>query len=131
MEKFYAATAGVILTVILIMAIRKQNGEIALLMGLCGCCMALAIAMGFLTPVLGFIHRLQQAATLDEQMLSILLKITAVAFVSEIAGTVCSDAGNAALGKSLQMLAAVVILYLSLPMMEALLELVERILVAI
>ncbi len=131
MEKFYAATAGVLLTVILVMAIRKQSGEIALLLGLCGCCMVLAVAISFLIPVLGFLQRIQQIASLDQQMLRILLKISAVAFAAEIAATVCADAGNAALGKSLQMLATVVILYLSLPMMEALLELVERILVAI
>lgn len=131
MDKFYAATALVLLTVVLVLAIRKQNGEIALLLGLCGCCVALAVAVGFLNPILNFLRRLQQVASLDGDMLQILLKVTGVAFTAEIASTVCSDAGNAALGKSLQMLSSVVILYLSLPMMEALLELVERILVAL
>lgn len=131
MEKFYAATAGILLTVILVLAIRKQNGEMALLLGLCGCCMGLLVAAGFLAPIVEFLRRLQQVASLDSDMLQILLKITAVSFTAEIAATVCTDAGNAALGKSLQMLSAVVILYLSLPMMEALLELVERILVAL
>lgn len=131
MDKFYAATAGILLTVVLVLAIRKQNGEMAMLLGLCGCCMGLLVAAGFLTPILSFVRRLQQTASLDGDMLQILLKITGVAFTAEIACTVCTDAGNAALGKSLQMLSAVVILYLSLPMMEALLELVERILVAL
>lgn len=131
MDKFYAATALVLLTVVLVLAIRKQNGEIALLLGLCGCCAALAVAVGFLNPILNFLRRLQQVASLDGDMVQILLKVTGVAFTAEIASTVCSDAGNAALGKSLQMLSSVVILYLSLPMMEALLELVERILVAL
>lgn len=131
MEKFYATTAGVLLTVILVLTIRKQNAEIALLLGICGCCMALAVALSFLSPILSFFKRIQQLASLDGQMLQTLIKITAVAFASEIAATVCADAGNASLGKSLQMLAAIVILYLSLPMMEALLELAERILVSI
>ena len=131
MEKFYAATAGILLTVILVLVVRKQNGEMALLLGLCGCCMVLLVAAGFLSPIIRFLHRLQQTAALDTDMLRILLKITAVAFTSEIAASVCKDAGNAALAKSLQMLSTVVILYLSLPMLEALLTLVERILVAL
>ena len=131
MEKFYAAMAGVLLTAILVLVLRKQNGELALLLGLCGCCMVCAVAVGFLSPIVGFLQRLQQTASLDRDMLRILLKITAVAFTSEIATAVCSDAGNATLAKSLQMLSTVVILYLSLPMLEALLALVERILVAL
>ncbi len=131
MERFYAGIAGVLLTVILILAIRKQSGEIAILLGLAGCSMVLVVTLGFLSPILAFLQKVQQVASLDGQMLQILMKITAVAFTAEIAGTVCTDADNAALGKGLQMLATVVILYLSLPMLEALLELVERILVAI
>lgn len=131
MDKFYAATAAVLLLVVLMLTIKKQNGEIALLLGLCGCCMVLAVALGFLVPILDFIGKLQQLAGLDPQMLQILLKVTGIAFTAQIAGTVCADAGNAALGKSLQLLSVVVILYLSIPMMQALLDLVERILVAL
>ena len=131
MEKFYATTAGILLTVILVMVVRKQNGEIAMLLGLCGCCLGLLVATGFLTPIVQFLRRLQQTAALDSDMLRVLMKITAVAFTSEIAAAVCTDAGNAAMAKSLQMLSTVVILYLALPMLEALLELVERILVAL
>lgn len=129
MDKFYAATAAILLTAVLVLVVRKQNGEMGMLLGLCGCCMALAVAFGFLSPILSFMKRLQQLASLDGNMLQILLKVTAVAFTAEIAGAVCADAGNAALGKSLQLLSAVVILYLSLPMLESLLELLERILV--
>ena len=131
MEKFYAATALILLTVILVLVIRKQNGEIALLLGLCGCCMVFAVAAGLLIPIVNFLRRLQQNAALDGQMLQILMKITAVAFTGEIACAVCADAGNGALAKSLQILTTVTILYLSLPMLEALLTLVERILVAL
>lgn len=131
MEKFYAATAGILLTVILVLVIRKQNGEMALLLGLFGCCMVFAVAAGLLLPIVKFLRKLQQNASLDVQMLQILMKITAVAFTGEIASAVCADAGNAALAKSLQILTTVMILYLSLPMLEALLTLVERILVVL
>ena len=123
MERFFAASAGVLLTVILILCLRKQNGEIAALLSLCGCCLVAMVAVGFLSPILTFVRKLQQITTINNEMLQILLKVTA-----EIAGTLCSDSGNGALAKTLQMLASAVILYLSLPMMDALLELVERIL---
>lgn len=128
MERFFAAAAGVLLTVILILSLRKHNGEMAVLLSLCGCCLVAMAAVGFLAPVLQFVRKLQQSTAINSEMLQILLKITGVAFTAEIAGTVCADSGNAALAKTLQMLATAVILYLSLPMMDALLELVEGIL---
>ena len=128
MDKFFVAAAGVLLTVILIMSLRKHNGEMAVLLSLCGCCMVAMVSIGFLTPIFAFVRRLQESTGLNHQMLQVLWKTTAVAITAEIAGTVCNDSGNAALAKTLQMLATAVIVYLSLPMMEALLELVERIL---
>lgn len=131
MERYYGATALIVLTVVLVLVIRKHSGEIAMLLGLCGCCVVFAVAIGFLTPVVSFVRRLQQLTMLDNEMLQILLKVTGVSFTSEIAATVCADAGNTALAKSLQMLSTVVILYLSLPMLQALLDLVEQILGAL
>ncbi len=131
MEKFFSVTALILLTVVFVLVIRKQNAEIAMLLGLCGCCVGFAAAVGYLQPIIQFIRRIQHLASLDEQMLQIILKITGIAFTAEIAGTVCADAGNAALGKSLQMLATVVILYMSIPMLDALLDLVDRILVGL
>ena len=131
MERFFVAVAGILMTVILSLTLRKQNGELALLLSLCGCVLVIGVAVGFLKPMIAFLQNLRQIAALDSKMLGILLKVTGVAILSEIAGTVCADAGNAALGKTLQMLASFVILYLSLPMMTALLELVEKILGAI
>lgn len=128
MERFFAASAAVLLTVILILSLRRHNGEMAVLLSLCCCCLVAMVSISFLKPILEFVRKLQQITTIDSQMLQILLKITGVAFTAEIAGTVCDDSGNAALGKTLQILATAVILYLSLPMMDALLELVERIL---
>jgi hypothetical protein len=47
--------------------------------------------------------------------------------VAEIAGLICTDAGNAALAKTIQILATAVILWLTLPLMQALLDLVRKI----
>lgn len=128
MDRFFAASALVLLTVILILSLRRHNGEMAVLLSLCGCCLVAMVAVGFLAPILEFVRKLRQSTALNNEMLHILLKITGVALTAEIAGTVCSDSGNGALAKTLQMLATAVILYLSLPMMDALLELVEGIL---
>jgi stage III sporulation protein AD len=128
MERFYQAAAGILVAVILILTLRKQGNEIGLLLSVLVCCMLGFMAAGFLEPVVTFLRRLQKIGSLNVEFLGTLLKIVGICFTSEIAGLICEDAGNAALGKALQFLAGAVILYLSLPLLTKLLDLVEGIL---
>ncbi len=128
MERYFQAAAGILLAVILILAIQKQSREISVLLSLFVCCAVGCLAAGYIAPVIDFVKELQRIGGLNTQMLQILLKVVGIAFTSEIAGLICEDSGNAAMGKVLQFLASAVILYLSLPMLTALLKLVEEIL---
>ena len=128
MERFYQAAAGVLVAVILILTLRKQGSETALLLSVLVCCMVGFLAAGFLEPVMRFLRRLQKMGSLDVEYLNSLLKIVGICFTAEIAALICEDAGNGALGKALQFLAGAVIVYLSLPMLTKLLDLVEKIL---
>ena len=84
--------------------------------------------MAYLKPVIAFIQQLRSVGNLDSEMLAVLLKVVGTAMIGEIAALVCVDAGNAAMGKALQILTVATILWLSLPMFTALLDLVETIL---
>ena len=75
-----------------------------------------------------FCHNAGLVTHLDAAERIALLKIVGICFTAEIASLICEDSGNAALGKALQSLAGAVILYLSLPMLTKLLDLVEGIL---
>jgi stage III sporulation protein AD len=125
MERFYQATACVLVAVILILTLRKQGNEIALVLSVLLCCMVGFLAAGFLEPVVRFMQRLQKIGALNQELLNILLKIVGICFTAEIAGLICEDSGNGALGKALQFLASAVILYLSLPLLSKLLDIVE------
>lgn len=128
MERYWIAAAAVLIAVIMSLSLGKHAKETALLLTLAVCCMVASLAVDFLAPVIGFIHRLQSVGQLDTELLSILLKAAGIGLVGELAGLICSDAGNAALGKSMQFLSAAVILWLSLPLLEQLLTLVSEIL---
>lgn len=128
MERFYQATACILVAVILILTLRKQGNEFALVLSVLLCCMVGFLAAGFLEPVVRFMQRLQKIGALNQELLNILLKIVGICFTAEIAGLICEDSGNGALGKALQFLASAVILYLSLPLLSKLLDIVEGIL---
>ncbi len=128
MEGFFQTAAGILLTVVMILTLGKQSSHTAVLLSILVCCMAGMVAVGFLKPVIEFMQKLRDIAGLDKTMLQTLLKVVGIALVSELAALICSDAGSGALGKAVQYLASAVILWLSIPMLSTLLELVENIL---
>lgn len=128
MESFFQAAGAVLVAVILILSFRSQGKDIGLLLSVFICCALGCVAISFLRPVFSFINQLQTMTALDSGFLSVLLKTVGIGLLSEIVCLVCSDAGNSAMGKALQYVAVALILYLSLPMFEGLLEMVEAIL---
>lgn len=128
MTGFLQATGWVLLAVVLILSVKNKNGELGILLSLCVCAGLGCLAVGYLSPVVEFIQKLQALAQLDPQMLTILLKVVGIALITEMAVLICNDAGNTAMGKMLQLLSTAAILYISLPMLSALVEVMEQIL---
>ena len=115
------------LTVVLGIALGKQSKDISLILTIVVCVMVLLAAVSYLQPVVEFVKRLQSIGQLDTEYGQILLKSVGIGLVTEFAVLICNDSGNTALGKSLQIAATVVVLWISLPLMESLMDLIERI----
>lgn len=128
MELFLKATAAVLLAVIFYLVISGHSKELAILLTVAVCCMVLVTAGQFIRPVVGFVEELQSVGQLNNDYLSILLKVVGIGLLGEFAALVCTDAGNGTLGKVVQMLASCVILWLSLPLLNGLLDLIRDIL---
>ena len=128
MELFFQSIAAVFVAVILFLVLNGHNKELALLLTLAVCCAVIVAAQQFLQPVVGFLETLQEVGNLDNEYLSVLLKVVGIAFLSEIAALVCADAGNAALGKTIQLLGSCVIMWLAIPLLNGLLDLIRDIL---
>ena len=124
---FIQTAASAMIGIILILTIRGKNGEIALLLSIACCCIALYGVVQILTPVRDFIEALMITSQIDTDLIKNLMKILGIGLVGEITSSVCADSGNTAIGKTVQLAATAMILYLSLPLFTALLELVERI----
>ena len=128
METFWKAAAIVLITVILGLALGKQEKDIATVLTLTGCCILRIFAVSYLEPVLDLLQELESVGQLQSGMLGILLKAVGIALTAEISAMICSDAGNNSLGKTLQMLGSAVIVYLSIPIFQAFLTLIREIL---
>ncbi len=122
------AVGGVFLAVIFCALLAKQESHIALCLTVSVCCIVALVAIRNLSPVMDFFYHLQEIGGFDSGMLSIVLKGVGIAILSEIATTICADAGNAALGKVLQFLSVTVIICICIPLLNELMKLIETIL---
>lgn len=126
MGLYWKAAALVLLGVVLILTLKRQ--EMGMLLSLAVCVMVLGTAMTYLDPVLELVDTLKDLGGLDGEMITILMKAVGIGLVTEMATLVCTDSGNASMGKALHLLGTVVILWLSVPLFTALLELIQEIL---
>lgn len=128
MDVFLKATAGILVAVIFVLILNKQGKDLSVLLIIAVCCMVVCAAFSYIEPVKELLTNLQTMALMQSDTLSILLKSVGIGLITEITVLICTDAGNAAMGKTLEFLASAVILWLSIPLLNELLELLDNIL---
>lgn len=128
MTIYFKTIAGVLISVILCLILVKQGKDISILLGIAVSCMVLTTLCQFLRPILSFFQELQQLGNIDIQLYEIIIKAVCLGLLGEIASQICSDSGNAALGKGIQILTVTVIIWIGLPMFQELISLIRRIL---
>lgn len=130
MDTLLRVSAAAIVGAILVAVIKKQNSALALALSLACCCLLAAFLLELVQPVLDFAGRLRETAGLSGAFWSPLLKTVAVGLVTEIASSVCADAGETALSRIAGLCGCAAALCCALPLMEAVLELIAELLEA-
>ena len=128
MDIFLKAVAGVLVAVILGLILSRSGKDYSSILSIAVCCAVATAAISFFRPVVDFVSQLEVIANLDRELLSVMLKSVGIGILAELVSLVCADAGNAALGKVLQLVASSIILWLSVPLLNQLIELVENVL---
>ena len=127
MGTFFQAAAMVLVASVLGLVLAKQGKEMTAMLTIGVCCMVMIAVVAFLKPVLELLRQLENLGKLNSEMVQILFKVAGIGLVSEIAGMICADAGSASMGKALQILGSAVMLWLSIPVFQTLLQLIQRI----
>ena len=128
MDTFLKAAGIALLTTVLCLAIGKTEKDFSVLLAMMVCCILAVIAVSYLEPVLDFLWELNSLGELQSNVLEVLLKAVGIALTAELAGKICTDAGNGSLCKILQLLGTTAILYISIPVFRCLLTLIRDVL---
>lgn len=127
MDTVLRTIAGVMLALILGITLSKQGKDMTVVLTVAVCCMVVTVAISFLDPVVDFFSLLRSVGDLDSDIMGIILKCTGISLIAEIAGLICSDSGFGAMGKAIKILAMAAVLWLSLPLMTSLVEMLQSV----
>lgn len=128
MEGFWKAAAIMILAVILGSALGKTEKDLTVVLSLAACCIILMAALEYLRDVVAFLWEIGNSWKENNWFTGILLKISGVALVTEVSSLLSADARSSSLGKAMQVLGNSAILYLSLPILEGFVGIIQEIL---
>lgn len=126
MDTYIQAVGLSLVAVVLCLLLGQYNKNMTLLLTLAACAMVFGVGVFFLEPVVELLTSLQEFIGLDSGYMQIILKAVGVGMIGELVALLCADAGNAALGKTVELLTAAAVLWLSVPLFTELLELIQR-----
>ena len=88
----------------------------------------LVFILSKITGIINLLKSISDKTYINKQFLSILLKITGIAIITEFAVSICTDAGEKAIASKIEIGSKVIIIAMSIPIISSLLELIIEIL---
>ena len=122
--------AGTLISAVLLLTRQSWRSPIARgaeLMTLCAvvCALCFLTVLPFFSPVLAFVRRLEEITGLSQAVFAPLFKTAAIGLLSQLAGTLCRDSGQQALGQTIEICSGFLCIYLALPLLEMVLSLLQ------
>lgn len=117
-----------LLALIIIVILKQYKPEFAIYVSMIAGVLILVLSIQKLTGIINLLQSLANKTYINKSFLSILLKITGIAFITEFAVSICSDAGEKAIASKIEIGSKVIIIAMSIPIITSLLVLVIEIL---
>lgn len=108
--------------VFLAIPLKSYKAEYGMLISLGTCICIFVYLITKLEIVLDYIGRMENVLNLDRGYIKLLLKMMGITYVAQFASEVCKDAGYQAVSTQIEMFGKVSILFVSMPVLLALLQ---------
>ncbi len=120
---------GIALIALIIIIILKQyRPEFAIYISLLTGVLILILVMDKLTGIVNLLQSISTKASINSTFLTLLIKITGIAILSEFAVSICKDSGEGAIASKIEIGSKIIIISMSIPIISSLLEVILKIL---
>lgn len=117
-----------LIALIIIILLKQYKPEFAIYASIIAGILILVIAFEKMTGIIELLQTISNKTYINKSFLTILIKITGIAFLTEFAVSICSDAGEKAIASKIEIGSKIIIITMSMPIITSLLKLVVEIL---
>ena len=117
-----------LISLIIIIIVRQYKPEFTLYISLLAGALILLFIMDKIGGIIDLLTTLSNKTAINNEFLTLLIKITGIAFLTEFAVSICKDTGESAIASKIDMGGKVIIVSMSIPIISSLLETVVEIL---
>lgn len=125
MENMFKIAGVGIIGAVLALIVRKNSADFALLISIAVCCLIFGLVVNIIKPILTFVESLRETAGLNPAVLSPLIKAVGIGIITKIASSICADAKEGSIGSFIEMCGAILAIYVALPLMNTVLDLLS------
>lgn len=119
------AAIGIVAVMLAIM-FKKGKEEYSLYIGITASFVIVFLGIGKLEVILDAIDRLQGYLKLNSTYIAILIKIIGITYITEISSSICKDSGYQAVAEQIELVGKLSILAISMPILLAILDTIDR-----
>ncbi len=117
-----------LIALVMIMTMKQYKPEFTMYISILAGILILCLILPKIQGIIQLLQNVSQKASVNNQFLVLLLKMTAITFLTEFAVTVCKDAGESAIASKVELGGKVIIIAMSIPIISSLLEMILKIL---
>lgn len=117
-----------LISLIIIIIIKQYRPEFTIYVSIAAGVIILLLIADKLTAIIDLLTSLANKTSINNEFLSLLIKITGIAILTEFASSVCKDSGETAIASKVDIGGKVIIIALSIPIISSLLETILKIL---
>ena len=128
MEEIIKIVGIGLIALVISIVLKQYRPEYAIYVSIVAGILILVFIMSKITGIINLLKAISDKTYINKQFLSILLKITGIAIITEFAVSICTDAGEKAIASKIEIGSKVIIIAMSIPIISSLLELIIEIL---
>lgn len=107
--------AGAVCISVIALSIKSMNGEIGQMITIAAVVAVLCAVIPYIIKIVASIKELASYSSMGERYLEPILKITGIAYISQIGAELCSDSGEKALAARVEMAGKIAIGAITIP----------------
>ena len=128
MDQIFPIVAVALIGSLSALFLKREVKELSLLLSIVTSVILLSLVTAGALEILSLLRQLAETAEISDALLAPMLKVLGIEVVTNLVANICRDAGEGGVASAVELTGAICALYTSIPVIQAVLILIEELL---